>query len=84
MLPLVKAAKCGGDLVPALLSAVHSLSFGTFGYATASYHVRPENDERMYVFTTALPNWMKRYDRFAYVECDPLVLYSFESALPFV
>ena len=84
LLPLVKAAKRGDDMLPVLLTAVHSLGFGTFGYATANYHVRPDNDERMYVFTTAPPNWMKRYDQFAYVECDPRVLYSFDSALPFV
>jgi len=84
LLPLVKAAKRGDDIVPALLTAVHGLGFSTFGYATANYHVRPDNDERMYVFTTAPPDWMIRYDQFAYVECDPRVLYSFDSALPFV
>src|SRR4030095_16370806 len=28
--------------------------------------------------------WAVRYDHEAYVECDPRVLYSFESALPLV
>ncbi len=33
-------------------------------------------------FTTLPREWVVRYDQQAYVECDPRVLYSFESALP--
>ena len=84
LLELVEAAEAGGDLVPALLAVVRKLGFDGFLYATASYHLRPNNDERIYYFTTLPREWVVRYDQQAYVECDPRVLYSFESALPFV
>ena len=84
LLELVEAAEAGGDLVPHLLTVVRKLGFDGFLYATAGYHLRPNNDERIYYFTTLPHEWVKRYDQQAYVECDPRVLYSFESALPLV
>ena len=84
LLELIEAAETGGDLVPAVLGVVRKLGFDGFMYATASYHLRPNNDERIYVFTTLPRDWVIRYDQQAYVECDPRVLYSFESALPLV
>lgn len=84
LLELVEAAEAGGDLVPAVLGVVRKLGFDGFLYATASYHLRPNNDERIYYFTTLPREWVSRYDQQAYVECDPRVLYSFESALPLV
>jgi DNA-binding CsgD family transcriptional regulator len=84
LLELVEAAEAGGDLVPAVQAIVRKLGFDGFLYATASYHLRPNNDERIYYFTTLPQDWVIRYDRQAYVECDPRVLYSFESALPLV
>lgn len=84
LLELIEAAETGGDLVPAVLEVVRKLGFDGFMYATASYHLRPNNDERIYVFTTLPREWVARYDQQAYVECDPRVLYSFESALPLV
>ena len=84
LLELVEAAERGGDLVPALVGVVRKLGFDGFLYATASYHLRPNNDERIYYFTTLPREWVVRYDQQAYVECDPRVLCSFESALPFV
>ena len=84
LLELVEAAEAGGDLVPAVQAIVRKLGFDGFLYATASYHLRPNNDERIYYFTTLPRDWVIRYDQQAYVECDPRVLYSFESALPLV
>ena len=84
MRELVEAAEAGGDLAPAVLGVVRKLGFDGFLYATASYHLRPNNDERIYYFTTLPREWVARYDQRAYVECDPRVLYSFESALPLV
>jgi DNA-binding CsgD family transcriptional regulator len=84
LLDLVEAAERGRDLVPALMGVVRKLGFDGFLYATASYHLRPNNDERIYYFTTLPREWVARYDQQAYVECDPRVLCSFESALPFV
>src|SRR5215467_13563937 len=83
-LELIEAAERGGDIVPAVQATVRKLGFDGFMYATASYHLRPNNDERIYVFTTLPLEWVQRYDQKAYVECDPRVLYSFESALPLV
>ncbi len=84
LLELIEAAEKGGDLVPAVQEIVRRLGFDGFLYATASYHLRPNNDERIYYFTTLPREWVARYDQQAYVECDPRVLYSFESALPLV
>jgi len=84
LLELIEAAERGGDLAPALVGVVRKLGFDGFLYATASYHLRPNNDERIYYFTTLPQDWVIRYDQQAYVECDPRVLYSFESALPLV
>jgi len=84
LLELIEVAEKGGDLVPAVLGTIRKLGFDGFLYATASYHLRPNNDERIYYFTTLSREWVVRYDQKAYVECDPRVLYSFESALPLV
>ena len=74
--PLVDAATRGDDIVPALHAIVRGFGFDGFMYATANYHLRPDNDERMYVFTTLPREWVVRYDQCAYVECDPRVLAS--------
>jgi DNA-binding CsgD family transcriptional regulator len=84
LLELIESAERGGDLVPAVQAVVRKLGFDGFLYATSSYHLRPNNDERIYYFTTLPREWVIRYDQQAYVECDPRVLYSFESALPLV
>jgi DNA-binding CsgD family transcriptional regulator len=82
LLPLVRAATRGDDIVPAVQSVVRAFGFDSFMYATANYHLRPDNDERMYVFTTLPREWVIRYDQNAYVECDPRVVASFDNALP--
>jgi len=64
------------------MSIVTSLGFDGFMYATTSFIPKPHNEARMYVFTTLPRDWVIRYDQLAYVECDPRVLYSFESSLP--
>lgn len=84
LLPLVEAAEAGLDLVRPLLKIVNAFGFDSLMYAIANFHLRPDNQERMYVFTTLPLEWVTRYDQRAYVECDPRVLYSFESALPLV
>jgi DNA-binding CsgD family transcriptional regulator len=84
LLELIETAERGGDVLPAVLTIVRKLGFDGFLYATASYHLRPNNDERIHYFTTLPRDWVIRYDQQAYVECDPRVLYSFESALPLV
>jgi hypothetical protein len=58
LLELVEAAEIGGDLVPAVLAIVRKLGFDGFLYATASYHLRPNNDERIHYFTTLPRDWV--------------------------
>jgi DNA-binding CsgD family transcriptional regulator len=82
LLPLVRAAARGDDIVAPLQDIVRAFGFDSFMYATANYHRRPDNDERMYVFTTLPRDWVIRYDQQAYVECDPRVVASFDNALP--
>jgi len=84
LLPLVRAAARGDDIVPEIEAVVRAFGFDSFMYATANYHLRPDNDERMYVFTTLPRDWVIRYDQCAYVECDPRVVFSFDNALPHV
>jgi hypothetical protein len=51
LLPLVRAAARGDDIVPSC-RRWSRLRLRQLLYATANYHLRPDNDERMYVFTT--------------------------------
>src|SRR5512137_2657517 len=80
--PLVQATEEGRDLMPVLISIISNLGFDGFMYAVTSFIPKPNNEARMYVFTTLPREWVLRYDERAYVECDPRVLYSFESSLP--
>lgn len=82
--PLIEAARRGDDLLPALQTVVRGFGFDGFMYATAKFHLRPGNDERMWVATTLPPAWVARYDQRAYVECDPRVLAVFEGSAPLV
>jgi LuxR family transcriptional regulator, quorum-sensing system regulator SdiA len=52
-------------------------------YAT-SLSPRRGQEAISYVFTNLPREWVLRYDQQAYVEADPRVLYSFDSAIPFV
>jgi DNA-binding CsgD family transcriptional regulator len=45
---------------------------------------RPGQEAIGYIFTTATREWVARYDQRAYIEVDPRVLYSFDSAMPFI
>jgi DNA-binding CsgD family transcriptional regulator len=82
LLPLVEATRRGEDVVPALQTIVRGFGFDGFMYATANYHSRPDNDERIFVVTTLPLAWVMRYDQRAYVECDPRVLAVFDSSMP--
>jgi hypothetical protein len=44
-LPLVRAAARGDDIVPELQAVVRGFGFDSFMYATANYHLRPDNDD---------------------------------------
>lgn len=70
--------------MPALQTVVRGFGFDGFMYATAKFHLRPGNDERMWFATTLPLAWVTRYDQRAYVECDPRVLAVFDSSMPLV
>jgi len=81
--PMISACERGEPLEPVVSAIVRMLGFDTFLYG-ASLSVRPGQEAISYVFTTAPRDWVARYDQRAYIEVDPRVLYSFESAMPYV
>jgi len=83
LLPLVSAAEAGQALEPALNSIVKQLGFETFMFAM-SVNPRGHHESQSYVYTTLPPDWVIRYDQMAYIEIDPRVLKTWNSALPMV
>ena len=81
--PLIAAGERGDPLEPVVSAIVRMFGFDTFLYG-ASLSVRPGQEAISYVFTTTPRDWMARYDQRAYIEVDPRVLYSFESAMPYI
>ena len=81
--PLIDAAERGEPLGPVVSAIVRMFGFDTFLYG-ASLSVRPGHEAQSYVFTTAARDWVVRYDQRAYIEVDPRILSSFESAMPYV
>lgn len=81
--PLVDAAKRGEPLEPVVTDVVRMFGVDTFMYAT-SLSPRRGQEAVSYVFTTLSREWVARYDQQAYIEIDPRVVRTFESALPFV
>lgn len=83
-MPLVEATRRGDDVAPALQTIVRGFGFDGFMYATAKFHLKPGNDERIWFVTTLPLEWVMLYDQRAYVECDPRVLAVFERAMPLI
>ena len=81
--PLMKCAERGEPIEPALSALIKIFGFDTFLYGT-SLCPRPGQEAVSYVYTTLPQEWVLRYDERGYAEVDPRVLYSFESAIPFV
>jgi DNA-binding CsgD family transcriptional regulator len=81
--PLIAAAERGEPLEGVVSAIVRMFGFDSFVYG-ASLSVRPGQEAAGYIFTTAPRDWVARYDQRAYIEVDPRVLYSFESAMPFI
>ena len=81
--PMIAAGERGEPLEPIVSAIVRMFGFDTFLYG-ASLSVRPGQEAISYVFTTTPRDWMARYDQRAYIEVDPRVLYSFESAMPYI
>jgi hypothetical protein len=81
--PLIDAGKRGEPLESVVTAIVRMFGFDTFMYAT-SLSPRRGQEAVSYVFTTLPREWVARYDQQAYIEIDPRVVCTFESALPFV
>jgi LuxR family quorum-sensing transcriptional regulator LasR len=81
--PLINAAKGGEPLEPIVAAIIRMFGFDSFMYAT-SLSPRRGQEAISYVFTTLPREWVIRYDQMAYIEADPRVLYTFDSAIPFV
>ena len=81
--PLIAAAERAEPLEPVVSAIVRMFGFDTFLYG-ASLSARPGQEALSYVFTTSPRDWVVRYDQRAYIEVDPRVLYSFESAMPYI
>lgn len=80
---LIAAARQGSDLLPFVDSITRHLGFETFLYA-ASAMTKPDHEQRAYVYTTLPLAWVGRYDQMAYVEVDPRVTITWDSAVPLV
>lgn len=80
---LVAAARPGVDLLPYVASITKHLGFETFLYA-ASAMPRPHQEGKAYVYTTLPLAWVARYDQMAYVEVDPRIVITWDSAIPLI
>ena len=80
---LVSAASQGNVLLPFVESITRSLGFDSFMYA-ASAMLKPDHEARAYVYTTLPLEWVGRYDAMAYVEIDPRISLTWDSAVPLV
>jgi LuxR family transcriptional regulator, activator of conjugal transfer of Ti plasmids len=80
---LVDAAAKGADLKPIVEAITRHLGFDSFMYA-ASAMPKPDHEEKAYVFTTLPFEWVARYDQSAYVEVDPRIQLTWDSAVPLV
>ena len=86
--PLVAAAAAGEPLEPPLTLIVRKFGFDSFMYAMSVdpqiTRTSPPRECQAYVFTTLPVEWVIRYDQMAYIEIDPRILKTWESALPLV
>ena len=81
--PLIAAAERAEPLEPIVAAIVRMFGFDTFLYG-GSLSARPGQEALSYVFTTSPRDWVVHYDQRAYIEVDPRVLNSFESAMPYI
>jgi DNA-binding CsgD family transcriptional regulator len=83
MVPLVRAAELGFDLVSEIESVTRHFGFDSFMYGVAVSPV-PDHDSCIYIFTTMPMEWVIRYDQMAYVEVDPRVAEAWDRTVPLV
>jgi len=83
MVPLVRAAECGFDLVSEVESITRHFGFDSFMYGVA-ISPTPDNDSRIYAFATMPKEWVVRYDQRAYIEVDPRIADAWDRTMPVV
>lgn len=83
LLPLVRAAEQGQPLEPVLTELVAQFGFETFMFGMC-VSPRGHHESQSYVFTTLPVEWVSHYDQMAYIEIDPRVLKTWDTALPLI
>lgn len=79
--PLVEGTMHGMPVPEAVNSVVHALGFDTMVYGGKSIRLE---DERVFVWTTAPPDWVREYDQNSYIEIDPRVRIGWDLPLPLI
>ena len=79
--PLVQAAERGCDLVPEIEAITRNFGFDSFSYRTAT-KLSPDEENRIFEFSTLAPTWAVHYDQNAYVEVDPRVIGIWDRTVP--
>ena len=80
---LVTAAVNGRDLLPFVEAITKTLGFDSFMYG-ATGTPTPDHEAKSYVYTTLPRQWVERYDQMAYIEVDPRLALTWDSAFPLV
>jgi len=83
IIPLVRAAECGFDLLSEVESITHHFGFDTFMYGV-TVSAQPDNDSCIYAFTTLPREWVVRYEQKAYIEVDPRISDAWDRTMPAV
>ena len=81
--PLVLAAECGADLIPQIDSVTRRFRFDSFTYHV-SIKLHPDEEKRIFEFSTLPALWAIRYDQRAYAEVDPRVTQMWDSSVPLI
>jgi LuxR family transcriptional regulator, quorum-sensing system regulator SolR len=80
---LVVAASRGEDVLPFVEAIARYLGFDSFMYGATGAR-KPDHDAVSYVYTTLKREWVQRYDERAYIEVDPRINLTWDSAFPLV
>jgi DNA-binding CsgD family transcriptional regulator len=80
---LVTAVAKGDDWEPVVQSITRGFGFDSLMYGIC-LDPQPCAESRQFVYTTASPEWVRRYDKCGYVDIDPRVRKTAAKALPIV
>ena len=80
---MVDAARSDGDIATAIDSTVRGLGFNTFMYGCAASW-RPNCESKMWAFTTLPVEWVREYEKNAYMEVDVRIQGLFTSSIPVI